>query len=148
MSVASSVPYLVFIRHSATDLWVAQQIASHVERCGADTFLDEAQIAVGADFDEEIRNALERANELLILLTPWSLGRPYVWAEAGLAWGRRLPIIGLLNGLTAADLRARPEVPIFLKKRDLLDLNGIAVYLEQLQKRVRAIQTASKRKAR
>lgn len=141
-------PYLVFISHSATDTWVAQQIASHIERCGAHTFLDEAQIAVGADFDEEIRSALERANELLVLLTPWSLGRPYVWAEAGLAWGRRLPIIGLLNGLTAADLRARPEVPIFLKKRDLLDLNGIALYLEQLQKRVRTIQTASKRVAR
>ena len=59
-----------------------------------------------------------------------------------------MPIIGLLNGLTAADLRARPEVPIFLKKRDLLDLNGIALYLEQLQKRVRTIQTASKRVAR
>jgi hypothetical protein len=148
MPARTNPPYLVFISHSATDTWVAQQIASHVERCGARTFLDEAQIAVGADFDEEIRDALERADELLVLLTPWSLGRPYVWAEAGLAWGRRLPIIGLLNGLTAADLRARPEVPIFLKKRDLLDLNGIGVYLEQLQKRARAVRGASKRKAR
>jgi hypothetical protein len=145
MPVRSKTPYLVFINHSATDLWVAQQIAIHVKGCGAEVFLDEEQIAVGADFDEEIRDALERASELLILLTPWSLGRPYVWAEAGLAWGRRLPIIGLLNGLTSTDLRARPEVPIFLKKRDLLDLNGIAVYLGQLRKRVRAIQAASKR---
>ena len=76
MPVADDLPYLVFISHSSADLWVARQIASHVERCGAKSFLDEAQIAVGADFDEEIRSALEQANELLVLLTPWSLGRP------------------------------------------------------------------------
>jgi hypothetical protein len=138
----------VFISHSATDTWVAQQIAGHVERCGAQTFLDKTQIAVGADFDEEIRNRTRACERASGAVDPWSLVRPYVWAETGLAWGRRLPIIGLLYGLTPADLRARPEVPIFLKKRDLLNLNGIAVCLDQLRKRVRAIQAASKRKAR
>jgi hypothetical protein len=63
----TATPYLVFISHASADLWVAEQIAAHIGRCGAETFLDEAQIAVGADFDEEIRTALEQADELVLL---------------------------------------------------------------------------------
>ena len=65
----------VFISHSSRDLWVAQQIAAELQRCGADTFLDEADIAQGDDFDDEIMRAEEQCNELLVLLTPWSLKR-------------------------------------------------------------------------
>jgi hypothetical protein len=62
--------------------------------------------------------------------------RPYVWAEIGAAWGRRIPIIGILYGLTATELQTRPGIPVFLKKRDLLDINGIDVYFQQLKGRV------------
>ncbi len=81
---------------------------------------------------------LERADELVVLLTPWALERPYVWAELGAAWGRRIPIVGLLHGLSAAELQARPGVPILLKKRDLLPLNQIGVYLSQLRGRMKS----------
>lgn len=128
--------YLVFLSHSAVDQWVANQIADHVRSCGARVFLDEAEIATGADFEQGILKHLENADELLVLLTPWALPRPYVWAELGAAWGRRIPIVGLLHGITASDLRSRPEIPIFLKKRDLLDLNRIDTYLEELKARV------------
>ena len=70
------------------------------------------------------------------MLTPWALERPYVWAEIGAAWGRRVPIVALLLGITAAELQTRPGIPVLLKKRDLLQLNDIEVYLEQLQARV------------
>lgn len=70
------MPYLVFISHSAIDLWVADRIADHVKSCGAEVFLDEAEIAVGADFEEDILSHLEKADELLVLLTPWALERP------------------------------------------------------------------------
>ncbi len=72
--------WLVFISHASTDTWVAKRIAEKIEACGASTFLDEAHIAVGEDFEERILQALDRANELLVLLTPWSLNRPYVWS--------------------------------------------------------------------
>ena len=39
----------VFISHSARDRWVARQIARAVEERGAEAFLDEARIEVGAD---------------------------------------------------------------------------------------------------
>jgi hypothetical protein len=52
-------------------------------RCEATPFLDEAQIDVGADFEDEILTFLERADELVVLITPWALERPYVGPNSG-----------------------------------------------------------------
>jgi hypothetical protein len=133
---AGPLERLVFVSHSGEDTWVAKQIAREIEACGARPFLDEAEIDAGADFEEDIRKFLERAHELVVLLTPWALERPYVWIELGAAWGRRIPIIALLLGITAGQLQSRPGVPVLLKKRDLLRLNDVETYLEQLRRRV------------
>lgn len=129
---------LIFISHSGKDTWVAKQIAREVSACGATPFLDEAEIDVGADFEEEILGFLEKADELVVLLTPWAMDRPYVWAELGAAWGRRIPIVALLLGITPAELQSRSGVPILLKKRDLIELNDIDTYLNQLRFRISA----------
>jgi hypothetical protein len=126
---------LVFISHSGKDTWIAKQIAREVSQCGATPFLDEADVEVGEDFEESILSFLEQAHELLVLLTPWALDRPYVWAEIGAAWGRRIPIVGILHGMSATEFQSRPGVPIFLKKRDLLDINNIELYFQQLKAR-------------
>ena len=127
---------LVFVSHSGEDTWIAKQIAREIESCGAKPFLDEAEIDAGADFEEDIRVFIERAHELVVLLTPWALERAYVWIELGAAWGRRLPIVALLLGISPAELQSRPGVPVLIKKRDLLQLNDIEIYLEQLRKRM------------
>jgi hypothetical protein len=98
--------------------------------------LDEANVDVGEDFEEGILTFLEQAHELLVLLTPWALDRPYVWAEIGAAWGRRIPIVGILHGMSSTELQSMPGVPIFIKKRDLVDINEIELYFEQLRSRV------------
>jgi len=127
---------LVFVSHSSQDTWVARQIAREIQDSGAKPFLDEAEVDAGADFEEDILDFLERAHELVVLLTPWALDRPYVWAELGAAWGRRIPIVALLLGITPSELQKRPGTPVFLKKRDLLQLNEVDTYLEQLKSRV------------
>ena len=111
---------LVFVSHSGQDTWIAKQIAREIEARGGTPFLDEAQVDAGADFEEDILNFLERAHELVAFLTPWALERPYVWAEIGAAWGRRIPIVALLLGITPNELQSRPGIPLLLKKRDLL----------------------------
>jgi hypothetical protein len=98
--------------------------------------LDEDEIQKGADFEEEILAALEEANELLVLFTPWAVDRPYVWAEIGAAWGRRIPIVTLLYGISGEELQANTGIPVFLKKRNLLDLNAIDTYLGELRERI------------
>jgi hypothetical protein len=127
---------LIFVSHSSADTWVARQIAREIKARGGTPFLDEAQVEAGADFEEDILDFLERAHELVVLLTPWALDRPYVWAEIGAAWGRRIPIVALLLGITPTELQTRAGVPVLLKKRDLLQLNDIDTYLEQLAARI------------
>jgi hypothetical protein len=137
VSEQSTERRLVFVSHSSQDTWIAKQIAREIEARGGTPFLDEAQVDAGADFEEDILNFLERAHEMVVLLTPWALERPYVWAEIGAAWGRRIPIVALLLGITATELQSRPGIPVLLKKRDLLQLNEIEVYLDQLSGRIR-----------
>lgn len=129
--------WVVFVSHSGIDTWVAKQIAWYIQGCGATPFLDEANIAAGEDFEERILVALDQAKELLLLLTPWSITRPYVLAELGAAWFRRIPIITVLHGLTANDVQSKPELPIFIKRRDFVELNGIQTYFDELCQRVR-----------
>jgi hypothetical protein len=136
-SMADEIPQrLVFISHAGEDTWIARQIAREVTTRGARPFLDQADVDVGAEFEDDIRRFLDRANELIVLFTPWSLERPYVWAEIGAAWIRRIPIVVVLMGLTPAEFQGRPNTPVFLKKRDLIQLNQIDQYLDQLQERV------------
>lgn len=127
---------IIFLSHSGEDMWVARQIAKEIESYGAKPFLDEADIDVGAEFEEDIREFLDKADELLVLVTPWSLERPYVWAEIGAAWIRRIPIIVVLHGLSVSEFQALPNAPVFLKRRDMIRLNDIDQYFEQLVKRI------------
>lgn len=123
---------LVFVSHSGRDTWVAKQIAAEIAERGATTFLDEAEIRVGSDHEQDIRSALAHADELVVLLTPWALEPPYVWAEMGAAWVRGIPIVGVLHGLTPKDVQSRPGMPVFLKERYLVDINSLDRYIEQL----------------
>jgi TIR domain len=135
-SSVSPARYKVFLSHSGPDTWVARQLCLEMEKRGAQIFLDEASVHVGTRFEEDILSALNEAHELVVLMTPWGLNRPYVWAELGAAWGRRIPIVAILHGMAAAELQARPGIPIFIKERDLVDLNGVDKYLQQLLARV------------
>ena len=123
---------LVFVSHSGEDTWVARQIAKGIESKGGKPFLDEADVEVGAEFEEDIRDFLDKADEFLVLFTPWSLQRPYVWAEIGAAWIRRIPIVVVLHGLSQHEFQAQPNAPVFLKKRDMVRLNDIDHYFQQL----------------
>jgi TIR domain len=127
---------LVFLSHSSRDTWVAKQIAREISACGAKPFLDEADIETGAEFEDAILTFLSEAHELVVLLTPWALDRPYIWAEIGAAWGRRIPIVAILHGITAQELQSRPGIPVLIKKRNLVDLNDIDTYLKELRTRV------------
>lgn len=127
---------LVFVSHAGEDTWVARQIAREISSCGARPFLDEADVDIGAEFEEDIRQFLDNADELLVLFTPWALKRPYVWAEIGAAWIRRIPIIVVLHGLSMQEFQADPSAPVFLKKRDIVRLNDIDHYFSQLGARI------------
>jgi hypothetical protein len=101
---------LVFVSLSGPDTWVAKQIAREIEARDATPFLDEAEVDAGADFEEDIIEFRQKAHELVVLPR------------------------GFWNALKCG--RTRPGIPVPLKKRDLLELNDVEVYLGQLRVRV------------
>ena len=54
-----------------------------------------------------------------------------------MAWGRGLPIIGVLHGITSAELQEKPGIPVYLKADNLLEINDLELYFAQLKKRIR-----------
>jgi hypothetical protein len=71
------------------------------------------------------------------LLTPWSVKRPYIWLEIGAVWGQGKRIVGILYGLTTSELVAQDGTPALLKRIDLVEINKIDGYLDQLKKRIK-----------
>jgi len=61
---------------------------------------------------------------------------PYIWLEIGVFWGRRQRIVGVLLGLTVADVASDDRLPVALKRLDLLVLNDVGSYFDQLRVRV------------
>jgi len=128
--------YLVFISHSHVDSWVAGQIAAKIETAGIETFLDQEHIKAGEDFEARILQALDQADELLVLFTPWGRASNFVWMEVGVAWHRGIPIVPVLYGLNIDELITQPGFPITLKKRDMININQIEDYIAQLRKKL------------
>jgi len=128
--------YRVFISHSSRDTWVARQLASIIRDFGATTFLDEADIEYGDDFEDKILEAVRGSTELLVLLTPWALARPYIWLEIGAIWGMGRRVVGVLYGLSASELVTQDGTPALLKRIDLVELNRVDGYLDQLKSRI------------
>ncbi len=133
----------VFISHSSRDTWVAKQIAGHVSACGAGTFLDESDIEYGDDFESRIIAAADHSTELLVLLTPWATNRPYIWIEIGLFLRDRKRIICVLHGLTAKEISTDERIPALLKRIELVEINELDGYFNQLKKRVAGQENAN-----
>jgi len=129
---------LVFISHASRDTWVARPIASRIAEAGAGQFLDAADVHTGDDFDVAIQEGLQTCTELLALLTPWAVESRYVWMEIGAAWGNGKRVTGVLQGSTIDEFTNRRDVPSPRKRRQLIEINDLDTYLDELAERLRA----------
>ncbi len=123
---------LIFISHHGMDTWVAKRIEEKINLCGAETFLDQTKISIGEDFEAKVMKSLALADEVVALLTPWALTRPYVWTELGFALANRKRIVGILYGVKPED----PALPEYMRRRLMIDINNLDRYLNQLKKRM------------
>jgi hypothetical protein len=124
--------YLIFVSHATADKWLAKTLCEKIEECGAGTFRDDRDIQGGDDIPEAIRKSIVRANELLVLLTPESVDRPWVLFEAGAAWGRRKVsrIVAVLCHVTI------DTIPKLIASKKAVPLNDFDAYLKELRERV------------
>lgn len=124
--------YSVFVSHATADKWIATILCEKIEEAGADTFRDDRDIAGGDDIPEEIRRQIVRSNELVVLLTPESVDRPWVLLEVGAAWGRRrnARIVAVLCHVEV------DTIPDVITSKKAVPINDLDAYFKELKRRV------------
>ena len=128
----------IFISHGSEDSWVASQIARRIRQdARAETFLDVFDITKGDDFETKIFEMLPQCEELVALLTPWSVNRNWVWTEIGAArvLGKRL--LGVLYGVSIETLSNECGGMACLSSKNVLSIIEFETYLAELKKRVK-----------
>jgi hypothetical protein len=124
----------VFVSHGARDSWLAKQIARCIGELGVDTFLDAYDIETGDDIESRIWKGLSVSDELLVLLTPMSDRRGWVWMEIGAARASGKRVSAVLYGITVDDLeREHGAGP--LVRQLARHLNDIDSYFDELKRR-------------
>jgi hypothetical protein len=125
--------YKVFISHASGDKWLAKVNTARIEATGATAFRDDRDIDGGDDIPERIRKEIKSSREMVVLLTPLSVRRPWVLFEVGAAWGwRQNARIVTIRQHIIVD-----RIPELIKAKKSIDLNEVDAYLGELVKRIK-----------
>ena len=135
--MGSTPEYRVFISQGDQDRWIARQMGRRIrEDSGALTFLDVDDVAVGDDFESRIHSEIRAARELVVLFTPWSARRSWVWTEVGAAWEQGKRVVAVLCGLSIAGLQETGEGTGPVDHRYIIQINDFDQYIVELSRRV------------
>lgn len=129
----SSKPYQVFLSHATADKWLAKVLCEKIEATGATAFRDDRDIQGGDDIPEEIRRQIKQSKEMVVLLTPQSVGRQWVILEVGATWGwsKRTRILLIMYHISV------DPIPDMIKNKKAISLNDFDQYTNELTERVR-----------
>jgi TIR domain len=83
----------VFLSHAETDQPVAQVIHGAIEKVfagGVEVFASSVPgvLTPGADWLEKVRANLTKATAVIVIVSPISINRPWVWFEVGASWSK------------------------------------------------------------
>jgi TIR domain len=107
---------VVFVSHAATDEPIVTILRNEMRRIFADgvqVFASSVPGVVrpGTDWLESIRDNLETASAVVVLITPVSINRPWIWFEVGASWSRMAAGSGAIYPICVPeiDLATLPE---------------------------------------
>jgi TIR domain len=83
----------VFISHAATDEPIAEVLSGEIKRIfadGVEVFASSVPgvIKPGAEWLKDIQRSLGVATAVIVIVSPTSINRPWVWFEVGASWSR------------------------------------------------------------
>jgi hypothetical protein len=106
---AHTPAYRVFVSHATADKRRAVRLCRMLEAAGAGTFRDDKDIYGGDDIPARVKAEMRLCEECVVILTPNSISRPWVWLEVGLAIAAEIRIVPILCEISieqAGPLRA------------------------------------------
>ncbi len=125
--------YQVFVSHATADKWIATTFCEKIDKIGATTFRDDRDINGGDSIPQAIRTEIQVSRELVVLLTPDSIERPWVLLEVGAAWGRRKDY-RIVPVLCHVSFDAIPDI---IEGKKAFHINDFDNYLAELKRRVK-----------
>jgi len=132
------VAYRVFLSHGWADRWVATQIERRIRSdCGAETFIDVFDIKKGDDIEGRIFSEMHGIDELVVLFTPWSVERNWLWVEIGAARVLGKRVVAILYQVSFDSIDREKGGATFLRAKNAVDINDLDTYLSELRERVR-----------
>jgi hypothetical protein len=138
------MPYTVFVSYGSEDRWIAKQMALNIKNeARAEFFIDFLNIQSGERIPDKVHSGLTRCTELVSFLTPYSVGRNWVWSELGAAYGLKKPYVAVLYGLTRQKIEKKYGGLAILESTKLIDLNDFDAYLNELKDRVNLVKDAA-----
>ena|SRR5271165_349349 len=129
--------YCVFISHGWHDRWIAKQLARLISDVGAAPFIDVFEIKKGDRIEAKVQQGVDQADELIALLTPWSVDRNWVWAEIAAAWALRKRYTGVLYGLKMEEIERERGGLAMLAPTNLLAIDEFDDYIGELSERIK-----------
>lgn len=83
----------IFISHANEDAVLARAIKTQIDNVfekKVNVFVSSITISPGSDWFDKILGSLTENDAFIVLVTPYSEKRPFVWFEIGFSWLRRL----------------------------------------------------------
>ena len=126
----------VFLSYSHDDKDIASQLAGTLQENGIDTFIDNWCIRAGDSIRKKIDEGIEECTHFLVLLTPNSIGKPWVETEMDAGFVRKIEgkcsFIPVRYNLPVTELPATlrgllsPEIKSALDANELVnDIHGV-----------------------
>ena len=110
----------VFISYATTDVGLAAEMKDLLEKRGLKCFMADLSIKPGEEWSDTIRQELRASTAALLLLTPHSVERPWVMAEAGALWALEIPFVPAVQYVSHDRL---PELIVHRKSIDIRTVN-------------------------
>jgi hypothetical protein len=120
----------IFVSHAATDEPIASLLQRAIEQVfanGVNVFASSVPgtIAPGSDWLRSVRESLDAAAAVVVIVTPISIQRPWVWFEVGASWARMEQDKGRIYPLCVPEI-ALGELPEPLGRLQALSLGSTA----------------------
>lgn len=120
--------YYVFISRGWHDRWIAKQMARLISDVNATPFIDIFDTKKCDRIEARVHDGLERAAELVALITPWSVDRNWVWAEIAAMWAFRKRYTGVLYGLTMEETKIAAAWRCWRRRILSRSMNSMTIY--------------------
>lgn len=137
--------YKVFVSHGWHDRWIAGQIASAIRaQTKSEVFIDIFDVQSGDRIEQKVHEGLTACDELISLLTPWSIDRNWVWSEMAAAWILRKRYVGIMYGVTLDKIDKDHGGLAILSPTNVISINDLDGYFRELSARVKGARHAKR----